>query len=333
MLVFFTISCEKDNKNDSQWQKFSDKNNYLVNSKNCIATDENLLIYGNECLSKLSNINDIMHYYIMADVPKSKKFPISSNYFIEYGPYGIYFIPTKNPTLLHSQANVNLSTIDTNFVSIDFDGFNRLNSTIGINENEFCLVPYINKTCLHPSFYLISLSENYDNSGFSYLELSSFKKIELINDNSPHVSYIGTFGDNFLVSTDTDTYMITQNDEYSIILDRPILNNFILNGYLYVTSGGDLLVSKDNGISWTSECQIPDELLSHQFIVLNTNLLFAYNNSSLFQIKIQNNNLIKKEIPTEGLQNSDITSICIFHNFIFVTTNTGLFYKTVDECL
>ncbi|MFM7855830.1 MAG: hypothetical protein ACKO96_28895, partial [Flammeovirgaceae bacterium] len=90
---------------------------------------------------------------------------------------------------------------------------------------------------------------------------------------------------------------------------------------------GQLATSSDNGYNWNSYSGFPQAMATGTYYTLQDSLTYAIGNQ-IYSAKFDLPNATFKELKNDGLEGNRITSISAFNDSIYITTSTGVFFRS-----
>jgi hypothetical protein len=149
----------------------------------------------------------------------------------------------------------------------------------------------------------------------------------------PNLIY--SFNEYFFVKFNSDNlWRISPNGELIEISDnfdsKSIMFDF--DNILYYSSYKSIYKSLDNGLTWELVGDIFPSIERGTFFKVNGSL-YWYIYSQIFSVEIGTNGFTITELDNSGLEGYEITSITEFQDRVYVTTLSGLFYKSIEDFL
>lgn len=253
----------------------------------------------------------------------------------------IKLISTANPINGYTGTTVNLAAADKDFASFELINYAVGESFVSNQRNQL-LIAYrtydrsYNTPVLSGDlkFALISLAvEQTSPSAPSVLSTKQVQTLPSIN--SSFVLNMGSVSDYFVVSTTNGVYRISPDGTYQKTYSWPMLRVFTYNNVLYgITqeySNGStdykLVTSTDAGLTWnTLASKLNSSYGFLKYKQVGDQLIAMYNNQ-LFQLRVEPNALVAKQLDDAGLYGNRITSVMKFRNTVYVSTLSGVFTK------
>ncbi|MBO0933465.1 hypothetical protein [Fibrella aquatilis] len=247
--------------------------------------------------------------------------------------------PTTDPVGDYTKCYIPLTSIDSGFTEYASPNF-YLGESAVVNQRNQLLIPYRRSRLPDGSLPSSNLSLAILSLNVSALPEKAIRvnKIRLINiPNSTYIYAVNlcSAGDNFIVSTNEGTYLVTPDGAYRQSSQSTMAKLFIYNGVLHgVVSPSSynnfkyqLATSTNQGNTWVV---IGDELPATYSRLLYKQVgkdLIAIYGSQLFLLRLTPNNLTTTELDRNGLEGNQITSIAQFRNTVYVSTLSGIFTK------
>lgn len=102
---------------------------------------------------------------------------------------------------------------------------------------------------------------------------------------------------------------------------------FSLDNHLFAITASDILVSSDNGETWSVFISNSNpEYLNLTYQNLGDEL-YAYRSSQFWKVTLSGNSLNFEELDNDGLETNQITGINKVGKYAFISTLSGLFYR------
>lgn len=356
-LLVVLISCEKKTETIEtvtykdktySWKRdlrFSGESGILLNG---LGTKTHLHIsaIGQWCnIDTENNYDNALYHDNYLNSSINRRIPITNNIFTYYRDEDNALTIHSSENLYEYLPNIKIEKYDTTFLKINDSGISRESNFMAITDNMYCLVPYLTKT-YQSGFFIIKpnsalmnenflLDPNIDNAIIKYFTLD-------LGENENHVYFTKAFYNSFFVNLERDLYKIDTLGNYSKVLNQNIFQMINLSDSL-IAFGRDFktYLSIDQGESWNTFLEFPkDDFVGsnasyHNFEVID-NKIIAYPRGGidqLYYLRMEENAFRIDTIPSDGLENTDITSISEFNEKIYITTLSGLYYKEKGELL
>jgi hypothetical protein len=330
LLVICFIGCEKEKVNVKQpsWEPHPQ---FELASKvkfNSYSTNDELYLYGPYYFSVLDKQGQVKNYTTVLDYPYGKKLAITKDLYVEMSLISHYMriAKVKDPENSNLSPLVDLKLYDEYFTNFNFDSY-AYNPSLAINDlNQLLISVYTNTPDNKVYVYLLDVDITS-----LVLKIANFKKIAIpgvANLGGSHPNYIKAIDDFFLVSTADGTQKVYSDGAVKKVLNSRILEVFKKNGKLYAFFEPDkLYISKDNGETWKEFVGIDSRIVNALYYNVGDSLTF-YKGSQLFSAKFEEANYSIRELKNEGIEGNQITSISEFNDSVFVTSYSGVFYKS-----
>lgn len=357
----FLLSCTKEETEIQVEKEYNWKThpNFLYENAvqmNSFSTNDCLFFYGiykfsafgtnaieANFLDTITGVTMNNYYHVDQDQPTQHKFPISKNFFIEYfradGVFSkedrLCFVPTKNPGSNYTSFSLNIKDIDTSYGGFDFSYFLH-NECIAINDNNQALIPYrgLGKNVGALKLALVDIKVNGD-----FIESTDTLRTKIITlDDEFQINalYIQHLGNNFFLTTDTKTYRVNSTGEiagvynyhfYDIIEKQ---DTAFAVGYDFDLRQYEWSYSLDKGVLWNKVVKITNQYEWLHYAMVN-NQIIGFWKSQIWQIKTTSTGIESIELDNDGLEGKQITSLTVYKGKVFVSTLSGVFYKTIDD--
>ena len=335
ILIGLLIGCQEDvvifKQLKASWN--SHPSFTLINKIkfNSYSSGLSLLVHGPGYFSVLKKSQAPAHYTTFFDYPFGEKLPINDIYFLSATPEGSFigFWPVAQPNFAAASVYFNMKDYDEYFNKVNFD-LSLGKENMSINKVNQCLVPYYSN---HPdnktSLFLFEIS----NASPPYLSLKKAQRItisEPANIVEGNVSYIKAIEDFFIVSTKSKTYKILSDGTVKQILTFTINEAFEWAGEIYLVSNSQIAKSSDGGVKWDQFSGTSPTLAKGTYYVIGDSLVLNYSDA-IFSAKFKLPKYSLRELKNDGVEGNLITSVSEFNDSVYVTTYTGVFYKSRRE--
>lgn len=186
------------------------------------------------------------------------------------------------------------------------------------------------------SLSLITLNPSENTSAIEpLLEFNpEIKRIPYPTEVSASYNYIFSDGNYFYVSINgnrTELLRVSPSGEVQEAkgIDRRIYNMFSHDDTLFAfsQSAKKVYYSQDEGLNWSSFISNFPVNIAH-FFYIDEKLAF-YGKSQLFWVDLANQEV--KELDNTGLEGAEITSVNEFNSRVWVTTLSGMYYKSTED--
>lgn len=342
------ISCEKEKivevikEKEYNWVSHDDFQYNDVVQMNSYSTDNKLFLLGHSSFSSVvfDSLNhpelpfgsNVAHFDLWYEQPSDRKLPICEDYFISYSKSNgwIAFIPSSNPVLSGAGVSLSLQNMDTTYAYFDFIHFSS-GECIAINDQKQSLIPYISfvdsKNVL--KLALIDIKTNFITSNY-YLDTLEVNILTISDEYQYDVIALESIGDNFFLTTNSKVYRIDKSGNIENVLSARINKMVESSGKIYGFGRDNIYISSDNGLTWQEgyNVQYDYSLLNYSKI---DNKIIGYRYGQLWELQINDTELIVHELDNDGLEGISITSVSSFHNKVYLSTLSGVFFKSIDE--
>ncbi|MFN8254958.1 MAG: hypothetical protein U0W24_04665 [Bacteroidales bacterium] len=360
--IIFT-SCEKtvieEVEKEYSWKTHPNFINEKSVQMNSFSTDNSLYFFGlytfsaygtnsidAEFLDPISGVTMNNYFHIDHDQPTQYKFPISNNFFIEYKRANGYdikddqlcFISAKNPYYSYTYIKFSIKDIDPSFLQYYFSIFTH-DECIAINNKNQALIPYSASGISNSKLKFALVNIKVDSTSYSnmvYLDTVKTKLISLNDDNQYDPLYIQHLGEDFFLTTNTKTYRINSAGEIAQMYDYHFYDIIEKHdttysvGYNFNLKQYEWSYSIDKGKSWTMVSKILNQFECLDYTVIN-NRIIGFCNSQIWEIKPTSYGIESIELENDGLEGKLITAISSFKGNVYVSSLSGVFYKTLDD--
>jgi hypothetical protein len=267
---------------------------------------------------------------------------ITSSFFLNVTDNGI-----SVRSLYNSMANINFNpnytvdplSIDSSFFHYNFKNVFFSSDIIG-NAN----------TILYPN-YTSSNIHKYTAVKFKKaITPISFPDSAIIIDTFKIITNTNYINTNRVASSIGSNLFFSMGDNKNYILDYN-LDTFYVNDYVYgcifklnnsfssfcsnpsIGGGTKLISTVDDGLTWQTIISGVD-FQYEQYSYMNIgNKIIAHYYNHIWEIVINNNIIVKKELVNDGLEDKFINSIQMSNGKVFIGTNNGLFERSFSEFL
>lgn len=343
--LLLLISCKKETfievEKKYKWKSQADFQYNDIVQMNSYATNNRLFLLGYSSFSSFvpDSINHpdlpfggkVTHYINWYEQPSDKKLPICADYFISYNPINgwIAFIPSMNPVTSGTSISIDIKSLDSTYAYFDFLHFTS-GECIAINAQNQTLIPYStnveSKTVL--KLALVDIKAEFNTS--VYLDTIKTKILSITDDSQYNVIAIESIGDYFFLTTNSQVYRIDKIGNIEKVLKTRLNKIIESSGTLYGFGRDNIYTSSNNGLTWNIGYTI-----QYDYSMLNyskiDNKIIAYRYGQLWEISINEKELISKELDNDGLDGISITSVSKFDGKVYLSTLSGVYYKLTDD--
>jgi len=294
---------------------------------NLFKTSESLCLYGPGFLSKIYTDNSVKHYAVSSTFGKLDKFPICNDYFLAFGESTVYFFATELPVSWQRKAFIEMYDFDLDFANF-YTSFSPCEEVAAINEINQCLFAYKNKD--RDCNLCIVTIEDISIDESPRLETTETLKLDI---DGGYPQLIKAHKNSFFISNTNATYKINEQGDYKKVLDHVFMTMFSHNEILYATTEFDkLFISNDDGESWKIYENYPRDLVLSEYYDIGDSLIAVSKvNSSIYSLNLNGTNYSYRELNCDGLEGNYLTSISEFKDSVYVTSLTGVFYKSQED--
>jgi len=345
-LATLIISCEKEKivevEKEYNWKKHNDFQYNDVIQMNSYASNERIFFYGPNAFSSLvadSLVHPDLpfggktsHYSVWNEQPANIKLPICSDYSLStFRNYGtIYFFSTMNPVLSGSSTSIRIKTIDTTYAYFDLLHFSS-GESIAINNKNQTLIPYISivdsRNVL--KLALIDIKTEFMIS-YYYLDTLEVNILTITDDIQYDVIALESVGSNFFLTTNSKVYRIDNYGNIENVLSIRLNKMVESSGKIYGFGRDNIYISSDNGLTWKEGYSIQYEYSLLNYSKIDDKII-GYRHGQLWELQINETELLVRELDNDGLNGVSITSVSSFDNKVFLSTLSGVFYKNAGE--
>jgi hypothetical protein len=358
----FLTSCKKEKIEIQQVEKeynWKTHPNFLYENAvqmNSFSTNDCLFFYGiykfsafgtnaieATFLDTITGVTMMNYFHLDQDQPPQYKFPISNNFFIDYlradGFYSkedkLCFVSSMNPYMSDTYVSFSIKDIDTSFMRFDFSYFSH-DECIAINDNDQALIPYRGFSPGKSSLKLALVDIKVNSNPYVSIDTLKTKIITLDDERQIYALYVQHLVNDFFLTTDTKTYRINSAGEiagvynyhfYDIIEKQ---DTTFAVGYDFDLRQYEWSYSLDKGVSWNKVAKIMDQYEWLDYAIIN-NRIIGFLKSQIWQIKPTSNGFESIELDNDGLEGKQITSITGYKGKVYVSSLSGVFYKTMDD--
>ncbi len=357
ILIFLILGCEKEKivyrDREYSWNRdlyFSGKNAVIVNSQ---ALDNELIVLSLDNWTTIDSSNEHEGYFIPSNsnITVDQKPAISKTLFVNFPIWrNDPIIRIATVDRFHEDRFVgiySLSEYDSSahgFFNIDYLG-GKTESPV-ISKSSYVLVPYRapNSTSYTP--FLIIKPEVRERGAHNIvnpdISTSIVRKL-IIPDLDPslitQIHSLETQNDYFFVGINSHFYRIDTLGNHEEVISQRITGTIIKpDSLIAISDNGQTYLSTNSGENWNTFHQLPDGF-SYNYVIIGNKIIgyprwdFISEDTGLIHVSIDETSFKINDIPSDGLEYRDITSISAFNNRVYVTTLSGLFYKDVDDLL
>jgi len=336
ILFLLIVGCTKekieDNTNQLQ-HRWTAHPNFVydrVSVLNSYADSNNLYFLGRYFTVFSDSGKQIKNYVLNGEFNINYKLPIGQLFYLQPGDPSTGYVSVQGikPIASNNCRGISIKRIDNSFVYSHFINY-WSSECMKINSENQILIPY-NTSDNSVSFQLIDMKINTDDKYWIDDTLKT-KKIT-ISSGSPqtNLTFVYSLFSNkdYYFATLENAYKIKSDGSFSKILDGRVSKFFHKNDTLYSLVSGFIYQSTNDGDSWINIGAIPQnfDMLNYlDYYLVNNEIIGTYN-AQLFHLIINKNTLTVKEIDNDGLVNNSITSVSKYHDKVYVTTLSGVYY-------
>lgn len=323
------------------WQRdlrFTGVNAILTNSK---TLQDRLVVTSLNNWNEIDTNGRLVDYPLPFDLNIDQKIPVTQTLFAHFpGRTGhqIEAITVDNVSEDLFTGFYDLMKIDSNATGFA-DFFPRKIEYPTISESSHILVPY--RTNRSEEFSLLIIKPQVLQRGARRVinpdeTTSTIKKVNIPGYTNPTIWRIDTYQDFFFLSTFQSFYRIDSLGNYDELLSERITGLIKKSDSLIaLTSENKTYLTRDKGSTWEQFFDFPTED-SYEFVNLNNHIIgyprleTVTESTPLRIVSIDENSFRIENLPIEGLEFSDITSLSLFSGKIYATTLSGLYYSELD---
>lgn len=347
-LIIFAItmvSCEKEKivevEKEYKWKSHADFRYNEIVQMNSYATNDLLFFIGYDSFSSLvpDSIShpdlpfggSTAHYNIWNELPGDRKMPICDDYFFVYNKATdwIGFYPTLNPVLSRSMIAFDIKSVDSSFVSFEFQHF-MSGTCVAINNKKQALIPYQSHDDLGLRLKLMLLDIKVDKDYYVYLDTLKTTTIRILDEYQSNLIQLQSVGDYFFLTTDSKVYRVDNLGNIDNVLETRLNRIIESSGTLYGFGRGNIYISSDNGLTWNTGYTVQYEYSLLNYTKIDDKII-AYRYGQLWEIIINETGVEAKELDNDGLDGVSITSVSKFDGKVYLSTLSGVYYKLADD--
>ena len=330
LFIGFSMGCKTETKYidiyaaDNAWQSASTSNmfgadlNYLdakvINNKNdfvLMGAFDIKYIEADGKLGKWIGLNYQVNNYL----------PVIGNNEIAYAN-NIY--SGKNDLLLYLNEYYTLYLNSVNNMLgqrlLHYNNINSQTEVVAINADDRIMVS-LSSTLDSTKIFLALMNINY---GRTELDTLTIDTLYLPSDAGTQVIKMKALQKNFILSSASQTYMITPDGNANKIFNSPLKDVLVHNGACYAEIGKNIYRSDDDGLHWNlliEDTKYP----SKRTFASAANQLYFFKEDSLFLVNPLD--FSYSSINNKGFKGNSVVKVCYFIDNIYVVTNNGLFFK------
>jgi len=348
ILIIYSLiimSCEKEKivevEKEYNWKSHEAFRYDDIVQMNSFASNDNLFFLGQNSFSSMVsdslNNSDVLfggsvsHYSIWSEQPSDMKLPICKDYFFLYNKSNgwIGFIPTLNPVTFNTQKEFSIKNIDSTYSYFDFQQFNS-GECVAINNQNQSLIPYVS---FFDSKYILKLALidiNVESRSSIYLDTLKTKILSITDDYQSNLVHLESIASYFFLTTNSKVYRIDNMGTMVNVLDKRINRIIESLGKLYGFGSGVIFTSSNDGLTWEEGYAVQSEYSYINYSKIDDKII-AYRYSQIWEISISETEINARELDNDGLDGKSITSVSKFDNKVYLTTLSGVYYKSFDN--
>ncbi len=208
----------------------------------------------------------------------------------------------------------------------DYKGLNIGLECGAFNDNAHFITSVVKENTNKVVLLKLVLAEKktYDRIYIAHAEIVALAAQEIIlPENLNDVQRIQSFGTNFFISTQNNSYLIREDGSYSLVIPTVVKEFFAFQGKLYADTEKAMYQSTNNGETWQQTNTLNYKEFRSFFIAKNK--LYFHKDDSLFVVNT--NDFSYKALNNNGLTDKKIMGALQFGDNVFVATFGGLFIK------
>ena len=270
-------------------------------------------------------------FYNWYNQPNDEKLPMCADYLISYEPLDgkVAFNPTMNPVNVETSVSFEIKAIDKTFSDFSMNHFSS-GECMKINKQNQALIAYMAYDGPYKVLKLAWVDINVEQSNAVYLDTIETKIIDIPDKWQNNLITLESIGDYFFITTDSKVYRIDNFGNIVSVLDDRLFNIIESSGKLYGIAAGHIYISSDEGLTWEKGYAIQSELIWLSYTAFDDRII-AYRNAQLWEIVVNEKELIAKELDDDALVGISITSVSKFDEKVYLSTLGGVYYKSLDE--
>ena len=270
-------------------------------------------------------------YYNWYNQPNDEKLPMCADYLISYDPLNgkVAFNPTMNPVNVGTSVSFEMKAIDKTFSDFSMNHFSS-GECMKINKQNQALIPYMAYDGPYKVLKMAWVDIKVEQSNAVYLDTIETKIIDIPDEWQNNLVALESIGDYFFITTDSKVYRIDNFGNIASVLDNRLFNIIESSGKLYGIAAGHIYISSDEGLTWEKGYAIQAELIWLSYTAFDDRII-AYRNAQLWEIVVNEKELIAKELDDDALVGISITSVSKFDEKVYLSTLGGVYYKSLDE--
>ena len=246
----------------------------------------------------------------------------------------------RNPVITGFTAYIHLKQLDPAVARIarpfpDYSPFGA------VNQNDYLLFGYENQASGRPFTFVLSRIQAPLVSGLPVRVSSQRVVIPRNPGATPFFRNITAVDDYFLVAIDgAGLYKVQQDGRVQRVLG-PVGTDgidavFKWQGKVYATvEYNQLLVSPDDGATWTRYAGLPDYFNFTSYHVVQDSLVavshLAGAGNALFTLRFNGVKYTTRFLKNDGLDRAEVTSLAQLRDSVYIGTTSGLFVRPVNQ--
>lgn len=342
LLFLILISCQEKETvieyvdKEYSWKEhpevdFDEK--YLLNST---LSDGKLFLYGGTHLISVDENNHTQSYIGVGEI-WSYLPPISEKLFVQYYANAVeqngHLTFSYLPLIAENGNNFHyaIKDLDSNFRKFSSIYYHSGIPFGRINDNQI-LIPYIGEIG-YQSFALITFefipNPTYVNDDHYHIRIIDEKIIKIPSQITPHYTVTFVSNNEFLCYFERNYVKIFPDGSYQQIDIQFVPQIFFtFNDRLFSIESKTMYESFDNGNTWEALYALND--LNLKFVEIDNRLIF-FKKDRIGEIIFNDNGFESRYLKYDGLKSNLITSITEYNGYVYATTTSGLFYKSLKD--
>lgn len=247
---------------------------------------------------------------------------------------------SRNPVITSFTEYIHLKQLDPTVARIarpfpDYSPFGA------VNQNDYLLFAYENQASGRPFTFVLSRIQAPLTSGLPVRVASQRVVIPRNPGATPFFRNITAVDDYFLVAIDgAGLYKVQQDGRVQRVLG-PVGTDgidavFKWQGKVYATvEYNQLLVSADNGATWTRYAGLPDVFNFTSYHVVQDSLIavshLAGAGNALFTLRFNGAQYHARFLKNDGLERAEVTSLAQLRDSVYIGTTSGLFVRPLNQ--
>lgn len=324
----------------AEWNKHPDFISFVQRSLNLIATEDEIMVYGENACSVISANNEATHYFSSA-TGIQYKFPASGI---------LRFLTSNNSSsmVVDTWCGVQPSSFFYDLATDSIPSqilltryFQGRASSVGFDGKFTFLVPATSSELNYPLFYWVTIDTTQYSGGTFRITSGKvtpvvLKDVVVQNMALVNIEYLNgyfwvSFYDRSIAGYEW-TYRLHPDEGYLKVADLGFNELFSYNGQMFGTRQTYLYEASLDGMGWVKKQTFADAVVSQLSYQNILGEIYFYGSQFIGKLQWNSDNTMELiSLQNPGLEDNYITAIEHFQGKLYVATYAGLFWLEMDK--